>query len=409
MNIFQKLTSAFKKKDYVYPIGALLPSWLSSQPVYTDWSTEHAVREGFKSSHYVYACIQRIMKAAASVPWLVRDSKGQELVDNPLSLLIKKPNPFMSFQDLIEILTAHLYLGGNGLWLKNKANGITTELWPIGPDGIKPVPSATEFIKHYKYQKGNVTKIYKVEEILHVLFPDPNNVYWGMSPLQAGAKIVDTEVDAINWNKVALQNRAVADGVFTFKQPLTKDQWEAARAMIREQHQGSDTARTPWVLGSDADWKQMSLSPVEMDFIESRKLSREEICSIFGVPPPLVGIYEHTPLANIKEARKIFWLDTIIPYLDDLQSSFNLSLAPEFGEGIQLKFDISNVEALREVFKDLVETGYKLFQMGVPFDQINQRLQLGLDKVPSGKIGYLPSSLLPTSMTVSGEGLKKNP
>jgi len=384
--------------------GQLLPVWQSGKPIWTDWSTDKAVREGYKASTWVYACIHRIMKAVASVPWVVsRRTKAGEwevVPGHPLEELLKKPNPYMSGQDLIERMTAHLYLGGNALWTKIRVRGAVVELWPIGPDGIKPVPSQKNFIERYEYERDGVKHSIKPEDIVHVMFIDPANPYWGMSPLQAGARTVDTDVEAVTWNKVALQNRAITDGVFSFKEPLTREQWEEARKQVREQHQGADNARTPWVLGGDATWHQMSLSPAEMDFIESRKMTREEICAIFQVPPPMVGIYDHATLANIETARKIFWLDTVIPFLEDLQSAFNLALTPEFGDDLMLEFDVSNVEAIQENYHDKIETAKTLWAMGVPFNQINQQLELGFNDIPGGDQGYLPMSLLPAGMTI---------
>lgn len=384
--------------------GQLLPVWQSGKPIWTDWSADKAVRDGFKASTWVYACIHRIMKAVASVPWVVsRRTKAGEwevVPGHPLEELIKNPNPYMSGQDLIERLTAHLYLGGNGLLTKIRAGGVVAELWPIGPDGVKPVPDRKKFIEKYEYERDGVKHSIKPEDIIHVMFIDPANPYWGMSPLQAGARTVDTDIEAVQWNKVALQNRAITDGVFSFKEPLTKDQWEEARRQVREQHQGADNARTPWVLGGDATWHQMSLSPAEMDFIESRRMTREEICAIFQVPPPMVGIYDNATLANIETARKIFWLDTVIPFLEDLQSAFNLALTPEFGDDLMLEFDVSNVEAIQDNYHEKIKTAQTLWAMGVPFNQINQQLELGFDDIPGGEVGYLGMNLLPAGMAI---------
>ncbi len=403
MSIWQKFIDTFRRKDY--PIGQLLSPYLLNRPIWTDWSTENAVKEGFKSSIWVYACVYKRMKAVASVPWKVEvfnKDIWEEDNEHPLSMLLENPNKYISFQDLIERMVACLDLGGNSIWQKIivKKNGleIPVELWPLPPDGIKPVPSSTDFISSYEYNYGEVVRSFTPQEIFHVMYIDPSNVYWGLSPLQAGAKAVDTDVEAANWNKVALQNRAIVDGVFTFKGNLTKEQYEKAKKLIREQHMGSENARMPWVLGNDAVWQQMSLSPAEMDFINSRKMTAIEIAAIFQVPPPLLGLTENTPYANMKEARKIWWLDTIIPLLDDLRSAFNMGIARDFGENVRINYDLSQVEALRADLKELTEIAKNLFGMGVPFNEINKRLELGFDEFKWGSEGYIPSNLLPIGM-----------
>ena len=177
--------------------------------------------------------------------------------------------------------------------------------------------------------------------------------------------------------------------------PLTQDQWTEARAMVREQHQGMDNAHTPWVLGAGANWQQMSLSPAEMDFINSRKFTREEICTIFQVPPPMIGILEKATYQNIETARKILWQDSIVPLLEDIKDCFNLSLTPEFGQDIELSYDLGNVEALQETTGDKITQAKDLFAMGVPFNMINQKLELGFDNIDGGDTGFLPNSLVP--------------
>ena len=393
----------FFKKSFTY--SQLQPNWKANTPKWNEWSTENAIKAGYKASTYVYACINAIAKASASVPWKVykRSRAGiwEEVQGHPLEELINRPNPFSSRKDLIERMTINLYLGGNAYFSKVRAGGIVAELWNLPTDAIKVVPSQQDFISHYLYEQQGVRQRIEARDLLHNMFIDPSNPYTGMSPLQAGAKAIDTDIEAVNWNKVALQNRAITDGVFTFDQPITRAQWEEARQMVKEQHQGADNARTPWILGAGAKWEQMSLSPQEMDFIESRRFTRSEICSIFQVPPPIVGIYDDATLANIETARKIFWLDTIIPYLEDLKNCFNLGLTPEFGKDIELSYDVSNVEAIQTNYSEKLENAQKLWNMGVPFNEINQRLELGFDEIEGGDTGYLPTSVIPADMVMA--------
>lgn len=408
--MFKKFRQAWKiakEMDEVKEVTpmSVLPSYKSNKAVYKDWSTENAVRYGYKASTWVYSCISRISKTAASVPWKVyrETEKGlEEIPNHPLEILLKRPNPYMSGQDIFERLVSHLYLGGNTILSKVRANNIVAELWPLSPDLISPVPTQQEFISGYEYKKDGVTQFIEASEIIHVMFVDPSNPYWGVSPLQAVARVVDTDAELVNFQMISLQNRAITDGVFSFKQPLTKQQWEEAREQVREQHMGVNNIRTPWVLGGDASWQQMSLSPAELDFISSRNFTREEIASVFNVPPPMIGLYDNATLSNIETARKIFWLDTMIPLLEDLKSSFNISLTPEFGEGLVLSYDVSNVQALQENFTEKVNTAKNLWSMGIPFNMVNQRLELGFDEIEGGEIGYVPHNLILSGTVPSG-------
>lgn len=390
-----------------------IPLPLSKSAIWTNWSSEKAVKEGYKANVYVYSCIMKKARAVASVPWYVyrqnADGTWDKEVNHPLEMLIDRPNPFMSRTDLMERLVINLDLAGNSLFKKVMYRGNTLELFPIGPDGITPVPDDNEFIKEYEYVVNGQKHTIDPAEIMHAMYIDPANVYWGVAPLQVAAKTVDTDTEAVTWNKVSLQNRAVSDGAFTFEQPLTREQWLDARTQIREQHQGSRNARAPWVLGGGASWQAMSLSPVDMDFVEGRKMTREEICTVFDVPPPIVGILDKANYSNMKEARRVFWLDTIVPLLENIKNILNRSLNPEYGQGIEIDFDLSNVEALQENFKEKIESAKTLWTMGVPFNQINQRLELGFDEVDGGEIGFLPASVMPAELAATTNPPQDNP
>jgi len=388
--------------------GQMLPGTQNNKPVYTDWNAETAIKEGYKASTYVYKSIEKKATAAASVPWKVYklvNNKWEVVEGHPLEALLEQPNPFMDRAVMIERMTAHLDLTGNALLSKVRGlGGVVAELWPIEPQYIKPIPNQREFISGYEFKKGQMKETLKAQDVLHAMYVDPGDIYWGMAPLQVAAKTVDTDVEAVNWNKIALQNRAVTDGVLAFESPLTRPQWEETRAQVREQKQGPQNARDMWVLGGGAKWQQMSLSPVEMDFIQSRKITREEITAIFGVPLLLMGILEGSTYANYQEARKAFWEDTVIPYLNRLRAIFNQSLLPDFsakGETLYIDYDTSGVPALQENFQEKVTSAKDLWAMGVPFNVINQRLELGFDEVEGGDTGFIGSGLIPANLDFS--------
>lgn len=381
-----KRYASVKAADTVRP--QLIPTYQSDQPIYKDWDTARANRFGLQASTVVYACVRKLSLSAASVPWHVeklgKKDRWERIPDHPAELLIKSPNPYMTSQDMFERLTYHLNLGGNGIWYPVKLDNIPVELWPLQPQHVTPIPHATKFLSGYKYQvNGGEERVLDVDDVIHFQFVNPSDPYWGMSPLQAAAKVVDSDVEAVNWNKVSLQRRGVPDGVFAVNAPgSTRQQWLEARQQVRDQYLGK--GREPWVV-FNVDYKQMSLTPIEMDFLETRKFNREEICSVYGVLPIMIGAMDGTSYNNITTAKRIFWEDTIIPYLDDIRDCLNTSLLPFFEKGhtgradIRINYDISNVPALQENMAKKAATAKVYFDMGIPVKQINERLELGFD------------------------------
>ena len=105
-----------------------------------------------------------------------------------------------------------------------------------------------------------------------------------------------------------MQNRGVLDGMFTFDRDITDSgMFDLYRQKLKEMLSGWRNARTPGVIGSNAKYQRLSLSPAEMDFITSRKFNREEIFIIFGVPPQLAGVQESSTYNNYAVSMRIFW------------------------------------------------------------------------------------------------------
>ena len=408
-NLLAVLPSSYAAQLKSASLSETIATSKIGKPVWSDWNVSTAIKDGYKSSTWAFACIYRLAKAVASVPWIVERGSDQNWLPvdgHPLADLVNSPNRFWSRQDLLERMVIFLCLSGNAVVTKLRVRGVPAELWLLSPDAVKPIPDEKVFIKEYQvYKEGKLYRKMPAEDVVHVQFTNPADPYWGQAPLQAAGKAVDTDVEASNWNKSALQNRAVADGAFVFKNIISQDQFDNARQMIRDQHGGSSNARLPWIVGSDASWHQMSFSPVDMDYLDSRKFNREEICSAFGVPPALIGIMDNATLANIETSRQIFWEDTVIPLLTDIRDAFNRALVPEFGEtGLRLNFDIKHIPANHALFKQNVDTAWKLWNMGIPFNMLNQRLHLGFDEVPGGDDGYLPANMLPVGSEEAGNG-----
>lgn len=396
------------------PLPELISRQSGGSPQWNDWSTEQAFREGYQQSTWLYDAIELRRKAVASIPWYVetrnRDGDWERAPDHPLQQLIDAPNPDFTSRQLIGRLVQWLDLGGDAYWIKTRAGrgNLPVELWPVMPDAMTPRVGndRARLITGYRYDYNNVKQNLPREDVVHFAYPSPGSFYSGVSPLQAAGMAVDIDTEAQGFQKVSLQNRGVPDGVFILRgDAITPEQYQQAREQVAEQYQGHNAHRAPWVV-AQAEWQQMSLSPVDLDYINSRKESRVEILSALGVPPPMVGVYDDATLANIETARRIFWQDTIVPLLEELRDAMQSALVPEFGPPTDLRivYDTSGVEALKRNFREQVETAQKLWAMGVPLNDINQRLELGFDDIPGGDVGYVSASLVPATTSADDDG-----
>lgn len=375
------------------------PAWYSTSATFREWSTKKAVKEGLESNVWVYACVRKISEAVSSVPWYVEKSTGEEewerVKNHPVEQLLRNPAPppMLSGKNLFKLETNHRQLGGNALWWKNIVGGQPVELWPIKPDQIQPKVNDDGTLNHYEYRGENQARKKKIppEELIHFLFTNPDNFYWGLSPLKAASRVVDSDVEAVRHNKKLLENSAISSGAFSYNDNLKRDQWEEARERVREHMKEPGL---PWILGNDADWNQMSYSVEDLQILEQRKWNALEIHAAFDVDPLLTSIPDTGGQVNKKEAKKELWQDNIISYLESLKNGLenNLLVHWDNTHGMQqaeehdlrLVYDVSNIKALQEDRSKKIADAQKLYRMNVPFNRIDERLELGIGEVPGG-------------------------
>jgi len=378
----------------VLPFGSKAPQW-------SKWDSKKAVEEGYQASPWVYAAVKRRVDAVASVPWVVekRTKDGWEIDDShALNRLLHQPNARMSWEELISLTVTQLDLSGNAFWHEVKlSSGRVQEIWPIAPWRVAITPSATGLTVG-GYTLTDSQQNIAADDMVHIRYTNPDGGWYGQSPLQAVGKAVDVDNAAAAWQKVSMQNRGVPDGVFQADDPhMTPEQFEQAENVVKEKYAQLGRARQPWIL-NQFKWVPMSLTPAEVDFIETRNLTRKEICAVYGVPEAMIVGMGDANRASAETVRRTFWLDTIIPLLDELANTLTKDLAREFGADIRLNYDVSSVPALQDNQAEKMDVAKALHSMGVPFNVINEKLELGFDDVEGGDVGYLPSSLLPTNI-----------
>lgn len=392
-------------------ISTMIAPSLSGRPLYTEWTTEKAVKEGMKACWAVYACCFAYEKAVRKIPFRAQVlGKNGEWTDDPkhpAQARMENPNRYKSRADNMARHAQHLLLGGNALAVivdsEQKRDDPTLELWAVNPDRLSPIPSDIEYLEGYEVRKPTqgrgMGRRFAVEEIVHAMFSDPSNDYWGLAPLEAAARTVDTEVAAGDWNFHMLKNRAVGSGAFSTDHDLLEDSYDFLLAKIAEQHMGAENAGRPWLLTNGAKYQPFSNTLVEMDWLQGKKWNLTEVCAIFGVPPPLLGQSEHATLANLETYEAMFWLLSVIPMLDVLAGAYNRGWVwPRWGEGVRLAYDLSNVDALRIDEKEKEERADRLWRMGTPLLVLNEHFQMGLPPERLGEsaaIPFIPSGMIP--------------
>ena len=377
-----------------------------NKAVWTQNKTNEMLKEGYEGNSWVYACIRKKMKAAGSIPMVLQEYSKEEGYkefkgSHPLKKLLENPCQGVSGSQFNQMIVGQLSVQGaffGKVTLGGKGGKIPLEILPLSIGSVSVVEQNNEIIEFKWTDRSGKTKTLMPEEVLYIKDPHPDNPFIGMAAMTAGSKAIDVDNEAATWQKISMQNRGIPDGVFTMDGDIGVDEWEEARRQVSEQYTGSEHAREPWVV-ANATFHQMSQSMADLDFMQGRKMTREEICAVLDVPPPLVGILDNANYSNIETARKIFWLDGMMPILSDISDQITKRFIKS-GDKLRIYFDTTNVSALQESLSEKLTAAKDLFGMGVPLTIINRRLDISLDieDVQGLNIGYLPGALMPTTV-----------
>lgn len=358
MGITNKILSLFRKKSNSLKANSpLFYPWGGEMATPTDWRSRQYMElygEAEYSSVWVYACVKALAQAIASTPMVFyRDTpRGREKLpaQHPLMRLFWGVNPLMTRYDFWEASVIYLELTGNCFWAleKGDAQGLPTELWPLRPDRMRIVPDKEKFIQGYLFDVGGRSVAYSRDEIVHLKYFNPLNERWGASPLAAARQGLLADFYAVLYNQKFFRQGARPSGILSTQEELDDSSFRRLKAEFEQAYTGAERSHRVILLEKGLQWQSVSLPQKDMEFIEQRKLSRNEVLAVYKVPPIEVGILEYANYANSETQDKIFWTKGVIPRLKKIEEALNTFLLPHFGEGIFGEFDLSRVEALRE-------------------------------------------------------------
>lgn len=390
-----------KWRDYVIPpafqkkatdIHKAIVQIMGLDPQWTPRDYENFAKEGFNANVWVYRCIMAIAQGGAGVPWLLyqKQNNGElkEITKHELLNLLNRPNEFQSRGEFIESLIAFILISGNSyIHMNGPTVGAPRELWLWRPDRVKVIPHTNRFVAAYQYEVGEKIVKYDAKVVSHLKFFNPLNDFYGLSPIEVAARGIDNDNAANAWNNALLNNGTRPSGALITEEHLTDPQYDNLKKELDAQYKGTKNAGKPLLLEGGLKWQEMGLNPKDMDFINSKRLSRIEICTAFGVPPEIIGDSETKTYSNYQEARRALYEDAIIPMLDRIRDKLNSDLVPLFGDNLYLSYNKDEIEALQENRDAVYKRANESYKSGL-LSKNEARQELGYEVVEGGDEFY---------------------
>jgi HK97 family phage portal protein len=261
--------------------------------------------------------------------------------------LLARPNPRQAGTEFLEAVTGFLLTAGNAYVELVSVADTPRELHALRPDRMKIVPGAEGWPEAYEYSVAGRSVRFDMREnlsptgsgsppaILHLALFHPTDDHYGFSPLEAAAFALDVHNAAAAWNKALLDNAARPSGALVYTAAggqLSEEQFERLKQELEHNFQGPANAGKPLLLEGGLDWRALSLSPKDMDFVQAKHAAAREIALAFGVPPMLLGIPGDNTYSNYLEANRALYRQTVLPLAGRIFEALAAWLAPAFGE-----------------------------------------------------------------------------
>ena len=338
MAFFQKLKSLFSNEDEGF--GLLFQSGRNKTSE-DNWGKTNFL-DAYKTALYVNKAIEKRATKVGEIQFrLTKGDKDIEQKDDKLGILklLSKPNKLQTGRQFFALWQkykdiygeVYVLLVNNSGFLERKG---VSELHLLNPRYCDPKFSGSGELVSVEYKRPNADAItYQSEEIIYDLNPDPDNPLRGISILKAGSKSISVSNQLDIYQANILKNGGKVDGVFNFKATgnLTKIQRDELKKDYKEMYSEATKSGTPLFLGGDADYKRLSITPEELGYIESKKMTLNDVCILTEVPKMLLASAEDIQYNNADTSVRIFLREVIKPLDQQITDVLNekRELVPE--------------------------------------------------------------------------------
>ncbi len=345
-----------------------------------------------------WASVRLLSETVAAMPLNCydRDIKSNVKVINTdyelWRLLNYNPNRYQTRTEFFEQIMLNLVTRGNAyVAIEKTSRGRIYSLIPLPSAQVQTVLLDDGAITYQQTTaKGNI-KVYAESSIWHIkLF---GNGIEGLSTLEYAGNALGQAMDLNNRASVLASNGGKTNGILTVDQALKKEQKEAIKESFAGLQSGNQDQL--FVLEAGFDYKQTSLSPTDMQLLESRRFSIEDIARFMGVPSVLINDTSATTTwgSGIEQINQGFYKLNLKPYLERIESSIKRWLMPQTDwEKIDIEFNFDSL--LRADAATRAEANSKRINSGQNTPN-EVRAAEGFEPKTGGDDIYLNGSLTP--------------
>ncbi|MFX0084297.1 MAG: phage portal protein [Candidatus Hodarchaeota archaeon] len=365
------------------------------------------MQEYYEKDEWIRACVDEIVKNTVKVrPYIAaKDEEGEPSEETKkhmeeIEALLSNPNEKdESFESIRrKVLTDILKFDAGAVEIVYDTAGKPAELYDLPGHLIR-----LNVDKHGCFDKpdeayaqlpintlgsGKEIVYFKQKEVIYFIANPQSGSVYGLSPLESLVNSVEADLNASEYNASFFENNAEPSGIVQVG-GLSKAALKRFKTYWKQQFKGPKKAHKILALNAKTiDFKKISESQKDMQFMEYQKWLLQKILSVYKVKPFVLGIIDETTgKLNSAEQWNAFKEAAIDPLLS-LESYLYTTKLIQAGFGyddVELRFEEQDIRDEKQT-AEIVE---KLVKSGVLTINEARRIYYGLDKVDYGDSPFL--------------------
>lgn len=327
--------------------------------------------------------------------------------EHALVRLLRMPNDWQTWPEFCQQMMIGMVLRGNAyaVILRDR-NGFPTKLVPINPDRVALLEAANGML-FFNVARAGLHEMAVLrdqplnipyEDVLHIKGLSQNGLV-GMSKIAINREAIALALAQEQQYARMMGNGARPSGILTTKEKIT----DVAAAKIRDDwnsiNSGLVNSGRTAILEYGLTWQPLTLSSVDMQFLQLRGFQVQEIARLFRVPPHMVGDMSRVAFNSLTQLSQDYRNNTLMTYTTLIEHR------------LMMTFDLWDDEIVCEcdtnqlMRADLL-TRYNAHRIGIltAFEKPNEaRIDEGKDVDEDGDKLLSPTNMAPLG-TLPGDG-----
>lgn len=343
-------------------------TWPNSIEQNRVWASYSAL---YRRQQWVRTCVDKRGWLLARLPLKVYEHDEMnrpEASDHPYARLLRRPNERHSaFWLWLWVQSTFDIYGEAFLGKVRDADGRPTQLVPMHPTAMHECEQQRDGRVLWDFDNGKVSlKGIPDEDLFHPRSFNPDSTTRGLSKLESLRATLENEEAALRAQSSFWRNGARPGTALVHPGKLSDAAIQKVKLQWNQIAAGADNYGTTVVLQEGMTPQTLTLTAEEAQYIDARRLNREEVVAGYDMPPPAVHILDHATYSNITQQLRSVYRDTMAPvtvFLEaELETQLRGSVRPgasqaDFGDEVYAEFLLDGV--LRGDFEDRIDSYQK--------------------------------------------------